>query len=307
MGSPFFVISGYLVSKSEVHTIREYIKRVMVRIVRLGLPLFFTYIVIYFGIYKTIGFLNTSTDGILTNTWFQMYYNQAFTILDVLMAPIKTLILGSDSSLNPPFWCISSMFYASIIIYALNCLKWKVKNKTALLSIYLLALIGSTFLDIHAGVNIVASVVAACMVGFVAQKIISYKDEIPWKSKWFALSMVLVMLLYAVLGSGLYASIIFSVMLILLGKLGTANELLSSKMLQGLGKISWGIYGFHFPIFSSLGMLVFLGIYRNGLNSCALAYGISILTSLVATICLSVIYYFSFDKITLEVLRRIKG
>lgn len=108
----FFVVSGYLVSKSKITSIGDLISKSIGRFLRLALPILFSYLVIYV-IYLTLGFHTVETNTLFQCAWYQGYYTGEYTIYDVLLAPIYVILYGS-SLLNGPYWCLRMMFISSL-------------------------------------------------------------------------------------------------------------------------------------------------------------------------------------------------
>ncbi|WP_026655852.1 acyltransferase family protein [Butyrivibrio sp. AE3003] len=116
----FFVISGYLVSRSNIYNIKELLCRIVIRFFRLACPILFSHFIIYF-IYRTVGFHNGETTTLFQCEWFQqIFYTRDFTIKDVLISPFSVLIFG-NSDMNKPYWVLQMMFFF-FNSYISNCL-----------------------------------------------------------------------------------------------------------------------------------------------------------------------------------------
>ena len=114
----FFIISGYLVSKSVIDSKSKLMKKCVQRFLRLGLPILFAYGIIWL-IYHTIGFHTIETEAVVLNQWFQTMYNGEFQFVDVITSPVDVLIMNRFEW-NAPYWVLREMFFASLIIYVLN-------------------------------------------------------------------------------------------------------------------------------------------------------------------------------------------
>ena len=102
---------------------------------------------------------------------------------------------------------------------------------------------------------------------------------------------------------GYFSWVFFCVLIVILPKVVWLKNIFSSKAMLFLGKISFGIYSFHWPVFCSLGMIIFLEV--SGVFGAAQALVISgICTTLVTTI-LSIVYYYVFEKTTYKIISRI--
>lgn len=117
----FFVISGYLLSKTSVQSIKELLIRSFLRFIRLYIPMMGACILIFLIEY-VIGFHNNIMLVDYTNTWFSSYYKSKFIVMDIMIDPLKALIVGG-SKMNSPYWVIHGMFLSSLIIYLCNYTK----------------------------------------------------------------------------------------------------------------------------------------------------------------------------------------
>ena len=73
------------------------------------------------------------------------------------------------------------------------------------------------------------------------------------------------------------------------------SKIFEHKYLLELGKISWGVFAFHWPVFCSLGILTFIKSYEICENlsiACVMAW----IVSIMMTIILSIIYHFIIEK-----------
>ena len=112
----FFIISGYLISFTKINNLKELIKKILHRFMRFFIPILAACFIIFI-LQISIGFHNSDTKILFLNDWFQSSYNQSVSIIDVIFAPFKIILLGKVSEFNTPYWVINEMFIASIIIY----------------------------------------------------------------------------------------------------------------------------------------------------------------------------------------------
>ena len=61
------------------------------------------------------------------------------------------------------------------------------------------------------------------------------------------------------------------------------------------GKISWGVFSFHWPVICSLGALLIMKL--NAVMGLASAYAVSCVLALIVTIALSEGFYYTLEKL----------
>ena len=79
----FFVISGYLVAKSKINNVRELLTKSIHRFLRFAISILFSFFVIYV-LYLVFGFHNQETIPLFQCGWFQKYYTDSYSIMDVI-------------------------------------------------------------------------------------------------------------------------------------------------------------------------------------------------------------------------------
>lgn len=272
----FFVVSGYLVSMSNISSLTCFIKKSVMRFLRLGIPVFLS-IAIIFVIYKSIGFHTIETNTLMINPFIQKAYSGEYNIFQVLISPIDVLILG-DVSLNSPFWVLREMLLTSIIIYFLQFLHCKIKKNSIFLSI-----VGIVFFTSI----IISNVVFAGLFGYIINLIEKNKENKITAEKFFIfLAIIFSVSLYFIPRSRI-ACIFFGSLILLIPKLPFVCSIFSSKLAQYINKISFDIYAFHWPIFCSIGMLCLIKLSTNtGLFvACIISSAISALTTILISVC----------------------
>lgn len=279
----FFVVSGYLVANSKIPTIKTFFMKSFMRFLRLGLPVLFAFAVI-FVIYKTVGFHTTDTTGIFENPFIQGSLSGRYDFLDVILSPIKVILLG-DYLLNNPYWCLREMFFTSILIYFLLWLKEKIKNKNLFFLIFFIALIIGL-------VNF--NVMFAGLLGMMVALLEKEENKYFYKNKVFVFFLLILCAVMRIAPRSRISCVFFAALILLVPKLPILNNIFSSKIAQFFSKISFGIYSFHWPVLCSIGMLVLINTYKQiGLGTaCIAACGICIVISLL----ISVIYYYCIEK-----------
>ena len=287
----FFVISGYLVAQKEIRSFYEMIKKVVLRFFRLAIPILFAYAIIYL-LYLVVGFHNIETIQIFENNWYQSFYNREYLIIDVILSPIRVLIFGA-ADLNKPYWVLKSMFISSIIIYVLlYCSTILQKYKWSGLNFWLI--ISVTFASY--GKN---TIICSCLIGFLVSQFKRNQNELLKSENFFILVMLFWLGIYMMFRSNILtdtflSSLFFACTLICIPKVRLFDKLLSSKIMIFLGKISWGIYSFHWPISCSVGAFIMLLLYEKiGAYG---AYIIAFVTVSTVTIALAFIFNQTGEK-----------
>lgn len=288
----FFVVSGYLVAMSNILSLRIFVKKSLMRFLRLGLPVFCS-IAIIFVVYKTIGFYSTETKVLFDNAFIQKAYAGEYNIVQVLLSPISVLLVG-DVSFNSPFWVLREMLLTAIIIYFLQFLHCKIKNNSIFLSI-----IGIVFF----ASMILSNVVFAGLFGYIINLIEKNKEnKITTEKIFIFLAIIFSVSLYFIPRSRI-ACIFFGSLILLIPKLPFVCSIFSSKLAQYINKISFGIYAFHWPIFCSIGMLCLIKLAANtGLFAACV---ISSVISAIITILISVCFYHFIEKWIYILLKKI--
>ena len=291
----FFVVSGYLLSFNKIKRIKDILLNSFMRFLRLGLPILFSCFMIFL-IYNIIGFHNKET----TDLFFSEFYQGAFSrgsypFIEVLLSPFKVLFL-KQTTFNNPYWVLREMFIASIVIYIISYLKNKFPKYNKLIVAVSLALVFVGFK--------LSSIVSACVIGMLLGW---YEDRIEKivTTSGFAISAVLITFLCYFLPRTQISLLFFSSLILYVPKIKILNSIFSSKVAEFIGKISFGIYSFHWPLYSSVGALfiIYLSVYFNLKIVLILAVVLTVLT----TIILSYLYNITFERFAGFITKKIKG
>lgn len=282
----FFFISGYLVSKAQVKTIAEVFMKSINRFFRLAFPVFFSYLVIFL-IYSLFGFHNAQTANLFQCDWFQIfYYYEQYSIIDVLRSPISVLFFG-EVVLNGPYWVLKEMFIASIIIYLVKYFYPILSGKNE-------AICFSVLIIVTLIMALESPVIAACLIGMLVS-LCEDIDGLQSKSYFSFWAIIVAMSQFAFFGTYLF-NVFFVFLIIYIPKVDIFNRILSSKPVLFFGKISWGIYSFHWPLICSLGALLIIHLQPQiGLLN---AYVLACVLSALITFFVSVGFYFTFEKLS---------
>ena len=279
----FFVISGYLVAMSNIATFKDMLTKNVMRFLRLGIPILCAYVVIFL-IYKTLGFHTLDTMNLFENSFIQKHYLGTYSIWNVLKSPIDVLFLGKFT-LNAPYWVLREMFISSILIYFFTWLR----NKLSKINVFWIAL----FLTMAVSM-VVSNIVFAGLFGMLICLIEKDKGKEFLSNKLcvFALT-VFCGLLYFIPRSRI-SCVFFGAIILFIPKLPIVNKVISSKFACFFGKISFGIYSLHWPVFFSFGMLIISKTTEKFglLESSVLA----IIISIAITVLLSILYYYGIEK-----------
>ena len=117
----FYILSGYLVSKSKIQTIKDLGRKVFLRFLRLALPLlgasfFILLLTSVFGVH------NRDIQHIVSNQWMGGFFSKQLTFIDAFKEPFKVLLLGR-CTFNSVWWVLKDMFFASLFVYVITYLK----------------------------------------------------------------------------------------------------------------------------------------------------------------------------------------
>jgi len=290
----FFVVSGYLVSKSKITSIVDVIIKSISRFLRLALPILFSYCVIYL-IYIVAGFYTTETNTLFRCQWYQNYYTGVYTIKDVLLGPLDVLLFGKNL-LNPPYWVMRMMFVSSLLIYFLKLIFTKLntaKHEALLFSMLIIITLASCF---------VSPIITACFIGML----VSFYENSEIKSKscyafWFIFIAMLIYILPGVLKSVFF----FASLIIFIPRIKVFENIFSSKPARFIGKLSWGIYSFHWPIICSFGALSIVELTSHiGLVQ---SYFVSFIFVLMLTLVCSIYFYYTFERFSFYLTKKVNG
>ena len=283
----FFVVSGYLLAISKVDNIKTLITKTINRFLRLGFPIFFSYIIIY-SIGNLIGFHASETSIYFINGWYQNAYTSSYTIKNVLLSPIYVLIKGS-CTLNSPFWVLKEMFFASIFIYCYTYIKSFISAHTS--NKIELLILDIVFLAISLIINFT---VFTCFLGALVYCIGSpIYEELKNNRKYIICiyaCAVLLLICQIIQAHRIFAILFFAILVLI----GDNIKPLNTEFAGFLGKISFGIYSLHWPLICSLGSLIILKMAQS--FSLITSLNIALLTSFTVTIILAILFNLTFER-----------
>ena len=281
----FFYLSGYLIAKSRITSIKDIAHKSITRFFRFAFPILFSYLVIYL-LYISVGFHNGSTSDLFRCAWFQNYYAGQYSIMDVLRSPIDVLFTD-NCSLNGPYWVLKDMFLSSLVIYILKYIYSILANRNH--AIRLAILIAATLASIS-----YSNIIFACLLGMLIS-LYEDADEISNKPGLALGILVMSLLQYDFLDNYVF-NFFFILLMILTPRVRPLEAFLSAKPFRFLGDISWGIYSFHWPLICSAGSLLIIALQpKTGLLA---SYVVSCAAVGILTIVISIIFRFTFERLS---------
>lgn len=287
----FFITSGYLLAHSAIRSWKVLVCKCITRFLRLAFPVFFAYCVI-FVLAHSVGFHNTETSTLFLNEWYQSFYPSEFGISALLTSPIDVLIF-SKCTFNSPYWVLRMMLLGSVIIYALSYIHNKFSNLVfRLLMDALVLVLTYTHLEIA----------SYCVMG--ALLFYYEKELLPiFKNIYIDIVFLLCSLALYPRSVSLSATLFFSIALLSIPQTVHVRKFFDNSCLDFVGKISFGIYSFHWPLFCSLGALILIKCWSS-LGPCP-AYWLAISVVLSATVVVSLAFYYTAEKISSAAVQKI--
>lgn len=272
----FCLLSGYVICRNEITTLKQLLLKIVYRYIRLVLPIFVAYLVVYLmgGIW---GFPVTRVSGFVEEYELANYYQNALTLKTLFYEPFIK-IWFSASSVITPLWMIRYVLYGSVLVYLYQylCSKWKKGNVgLAVLFIVIITVLdmrtwltlvlflGAMLyklkevgrLSIRSGLSLVLILFVMVMTwcghegGYqLVTRFVQLPDILNWNGHWIAVYMVI--FVWAVCNHD------------------GIQRFFSAKGFQKLGKISFAVFLLHFPLICSFTMyLYFVMAEHMGKNS----------------------------------------
>ena len=290
----FFVTSGYLLSLSEIDSFRSLILKSVKRFLRLGIPVLFSCAVIYVFI-LCVGLHNSETDALFENTRLQAAFSVPLTLWRVLLSPIHVLVYNI-CTFNSPYWVLRDMLLNSLLIFLCLFLQSKTRTISWIKYVFICALVLFGFWKSYITISFTFGMVIAQHEQVIRRLFTSFR--------WLPLSLVaFTALLYFFFPASILRILLFGVLIAAIPYIPLADRILSRGIPQFLGKISFGIYSFHWPVFCSVGawaLLFFtpeLGIWW--------AFAISAVSSVATTLVLSFLYNLTLEKLSNQIIEKV--
>ncbi len=292
----FFVISGYLVSGKSIYSIKMLFIAIIKRFERIFIPCFWTCLIIYI-IYISIGFHTSQVFTVVQNNWIAKYYQKSLHISDIFVDPFLSVLRGK-SYFNSPFWCLAGMFYSSGLIYIMIWMNEKLINISSIqrccyviiFNFIILFFLRIFLLDLF-------YIAFGCCAGYWLRQYLKINNDILFLKNNFNIIILLIGILFAwwLRKYPCIISINWCLLLIICNKNKKIGSYFQNRLLLYLGRISWGIFAFHWPIFCSIGILSMIKSYAISKNL-LMATIIAWLNSFIMTIFMSLGYYFLFEN-----------
>ena len=286
----FFAASGYLLAQTYIANIGQLVLQCIKRLFRLALPVLFSCAVILI-LLSAIGVHNQETSAVFLNNWFQDAYADLPSVRDLFTAPYDVLFKGY-CSFNSPYWVLKDMFTASLIIYL-----WQFLCSRYLRHPLLRVLAELVLLFVSGNCS---AIIQACLLGMVFENYSSvYHQKIPPAHPYAKFITLLFLMISFMLNWGLF----FSVLIIAIPYFPVFERILSRRIPMYLGKISWGIYSFHWPLICSCGaiFILYLSEYMSIWCSILFSCGLTILL----TLSLSQVYTVTLEKLATNITGKI--
>ena len=282
----FLLISGYLLSGSRVSNLPDLGVKIAKRYIRFFL-LIFASCVFIFGIYKTIGFHNAKTAEFFSNGWFQGYYTWEFGLKSLGTETVNALFFSS-CGFNAPFWVMSDILFSSVIIYVCKYAEKYTKKLSWV------CLIATAFFS--------KPIISACLAGYILGNYKEQAKKIP---------VICVFLVGSICAGLLHREYLFYILLYcfllaVVDRLKFLQKFFGLGFFRFIGKISFGVYAFHWPVICSVGSLILIWGMEKGFRG-MVAYGIALGVSVIVVTIVSLVYYLIIEKQLDKLLKKIKA
>ncbi len=293
----FFAVSGYLVASSKVESMKDVCRKAIVRFFRFFIPIIGA-ILIAFLLGRTIGYYNQELKTIIDNPWYFTSYQEVFTINDLLLEPVKVIVLGT-CRLDSPLWVMRDMLLSSILIYGISYMIKSSKTSTIKRRGCILVCILLT-----GSIGLKRYVLFGCICGACGKWFEEYLHNI-LKFK-FALWINSLALIGGFLLNNCYVTaVLFTVWIATLKEQSAAHRLrvFENKLTVWLGSISLGIFVLHWPIYNSVGALPFYRFYGQINNGLLMALTFSL--SFIVVILCAIAFRLTFEHFTTFICKKV--
>ncbi|OOG41553.1 acyltransferase [Rhodanobacter sp. C05] len=305
----FFVLSGYVLTKVFVDTgdVLSMKLRAARRYLRLGIPIFGSVMLAY--VLLKLGLNNSVEAASVSHSWW-LGQNWAFspTFGDALREGAFRAILFGQSNYVPPLWTMGIEFTGSMIVFGFRALN--LNGSIGWLGALMLAgVLLAWFPDQW-----------MLYMGFIAGSYLGHvrREGSSWMP-WFAI-------VTAVVGGGFDFSSWFgwtrfipldaialknvmnisgAIALVYIVRRGWFSQILTCRIAQYLGRISYALYLVHFPILLTFSSWLLVWINRNS----SLPYSVTCLFVSVATLAVALptasLFHATFDNLGIKLSRKI--
>lgn len=289
----FLLVSGYLVANSKVNSIHKILEKCVGRFFRFVFPIFFACLGIFI-LSEIVGFHNSETTCIFLNKWFQSAYERELTIPLLLSAPFDILFL-SKCWFNSPYWVLHTMFITSILIYILSYIRDNILCKKLNILIEIILIIGTSTIYKN---RVAFFVIIGALLRYHEDIIAMYL-----KNRLICIVLLLIGIFISTISIQLGGLIVFSVCIVATSNFPAIVTFLESSVLDYLGKISFGIYSFHWPVFCSIGALSMKQFYT--ITGDKTAFYLSVLITYTITLGLAIVYHYTVENFSVRATKTI--
>jgi peptidoglycan/LPS O-acetylase OafA/YrhL len=294
----FFITSGYLLAiTAKNNSAFDYIKKCATRFIRLAIPVFCASGLILLLSYK-IGFRNQEVVQFVDNSWITSFYKTPLSLFDLIKEPFRVLIIGG-SKFNSPYWVLKDMLFASLIIYFFDLIRNNLSHASKAVAHFFSILAVGLFIAYYNN-DIISGCLCGALIGWYDETIKKQLGKIKWV---YYISVVLPVVAF-LLENKYITWIAFSAFILSVSELKILNRFFSCRFSTCLGKISFGVYSFHWPIFCSIGLSLFICYY--GSIDKNLLYILMMGLCFAVTIALSFLFNTTIERWTSKLIAYIK-
>lgn len=228
----------------------------------------------------------------------------------VLRQGLYRIIVLGDSSWNAPFWMIQGLFLGSIIVYVMMWIREKTRINRIILSVICI------FLSFYVN-SIACMVVIGASLHSVDIKI--KKNQIVYLLILIVGSISLIMLwglhhyIYCMVDNFIilphiidinqYFKMIYATaVLLMIMTTDILKKIFSNKALVYIGRISFPVFAFHWPLFCSLSTRLLC----NHMQDYELWFWITLLVTLVTVLIVSGLFHITIEKWCNKLVKNIK-
>lgn len=283
----FAILSGYLLGKKKIDSIKSLTKASVNRYLRFVIPFFFANIFVFF--LSCINAFSAEECGtVIKNEWIAHQYINRFNLIDVVK---NSVMLGSK--LNNNFWIIKHMLIGSWLIYLFNYLSGR-KNLEIVKGIIAIALLLFPY------TFFISAVFIGSLLPNIIKKTKQYSDYV-----WIALCLLMLLLMSGIqniisesigvkwLHINQYWELLYAMgILVSINSAGRLFKGFNNCFLNKISKQSMSIYLLHWPLMCSFSMWCFIKLMEK-CNMFNFYYWIT----LGLTIVVLEIVVFCYDKV----------
>lgn len=209
-------------------------------------------------IQETFGFYANDTKKFFINNSIQKYYRTDLKWTAIFTETIRALTT-SGGLFNTPYWVIRDIFLSSIVIYVCNFVDYgrDKKNNVLPLTFFICALTVDR--------PVIIACLAGYMMGYYKEQVIKLTENkllffsVTIASYAFVMLMMKLKILPTEFDKIFLYFLVWCAILAYINQSAKLAVFFSSKIFLQMGKISFGVYSFHWPVICSIGswMLIY--------------------------------------------------